>query len=356
MGLTVEEIPTPTLVLDVDVARANAALMGERFRSLSASLRPHIKAHKSAELARMQLDDGAIGVTTATVAEAGAMAKAEVTDVLVANEIVGPAAIDRLIDVAGSTRLTVLADDEANVQELGRRAAAAGVELHVLIEIDVGMGRGGARTEEEALVLARCAMEARGVELRGLMGYEGHCASEPDSEIRARETRASMERLVRVAEKCRAEGMSIEQVSAGATGTYEITGSFPGVTEVQAGSYILMDLFHEQLAPEFAFALTVATTAISRHADLVVFDAGRKSVGNDLLPPRLADGAGELAFIHEEHVGFRFPEGAPYGLGDRASLIPGYAPTTVNLFGAFSVVESGRVVDRWPVLARHGDL
>jgi D-serine deaminase-like pyridoxal phosphate-dependent protein len=355
VDLAMEEIPTPALVLDVDVARANAALMGERFRSLSASLRPHIKAHKCAELARMQIESGAIGVTTATVAEAEAMAKAGVADVLVANEVVSPAAIDRLIDVAASTRLTVLADDEANLQELGRRASAAGVELGVLIEVDVGMGRGGARTEEEALLLARGAVDANGIELRGVMGYEGHCASEPDPEIRSRETRASMERLVRVAEKCRADGMPIERVSAGATGTYEVSGSFPGVTEIQAGSYILMDLFHKPLAPEFSFALTVATTAISRHGDLVVFDAGRKSVGNDLLPPRLADSEGELEFIHEEHVGFRFPDGPPYGVGDRASLIPGYAPTTVNLFGAFSVVESGRVVDRWPVLARHGD-
>jgi D-serine deaminase-like pyridoxal phosphate-dependent protein len=356
MDLAVEEIPTPALVLDVDVARRNAALMGDRFRSLSASLRPHVKVHKCAELAHLQLEHGAIGVTTATVAEAAAMAKAGVADVLVANEVVSPAAIDRLIDVAGSTHLTVLADDESNLRELGRRASAAGVELGVLIEVDVGMGRGGARTDEEALRLARSAMQTRGVELRGVMGYEGHCASEPDANIRAREAQASMDRLVRVAEKCRADGMPIGQVSAGATGTYEISGSFPGVTEIQAGSYIVMDLFHQRLAPEFSFALSVAATAISRHGDLVVFDAGRKAVGNDLLSPRLADGAGELQFIHEEHAGFHFPEGSPYGVGDRASLIPGYAPTTVNLFGAFSVVESGRVVDRWPVLARHGDL
>ena len=352
VGRGVEELPTPALLLDLDVARANAALMGKRFRSLPASLRPHVKAHKCAELARMQLEHGAIGVTTATVAEAEAMASAGVGDVLIANEVVG-AAIDRLTDVAASTRLTVAADDESTFEDLGRRASAAGVELGVLIEVDVGMGRGGARSVDEAMRLARVASEMRGIELRGLMGYEGHCASEPDTELRARETRAAMERLTEVAVRCGAEGLPAGVVSAGATGTYETTGSYPGVTEVQAGTYVLMDLFHEGLAPEFSFALTVATTAISRHGDLVVFDAGRKAIGNDLLPPRLAEGAGELAFIHEEHAGFRFPDGSPYRVGDRASLLPGYAPTTVNLFGAFHVVESGRVVDLWPVLARH---
>jgi D-serine deaminase-like pyridoxal phosphate-dependent protein len=352
VGLSVEETPTPALLLDIEVATANADLMGRRFRSLSASLRPHVKAHKCAQLARLQLDNGAIGVTTATLAEAEAMASAGVEDVLIANEVVGAGAAERLVSIAASTRLTVAADDESNLVELGRRASGAGSEIGVLIEVDVGMGRGGARSPEEALSLARRAMETPGVELRGLMGYEGHCASEPDAAVRERETRAAMQRLVEVAERSRADGMPVDVVSAGATGTYEVTGSYRGVTEVQAGTYILMDVYHEALAPEFSFALTVLATAISRHGDLVVFDAGRKGVGNDLLPPRLATGVGELAFINEEHAGFRFPEGSPYRVGDRAALVPGYAPTTVNLFGAFHVVESGRVVDLWPVLAR----
>src|SRR5204863_3371762 len=118
VGLSVEETPTPALLLDVEVATANADLMGERFRSLSASLRPHVKAHKCAELARLQLHLGAIGVTTATLAEAEAMASAGVDDVLIANEVVGAPAVDRLARVASSTRLTVAVDDEWNVTDL----------------------------------------------------------------------------------------------------------------------------------------------------------------------------------------------------------------------------------------------
>ena len=164
-----------------------------------------------------------------------------------------------------------------------------------------------------------------------------------------------MGRLMEVASAFRAEGLPVDVVSAGATGTYDLTGAIDGITEVQAGSYILMDRFHEPLVSGFGFALSVAVTAISVHGDLVVFDAGRKGVGGDLGPPVAPGPGGEFAFIHEEHVGFRYPGGAPFGIGDRAVLVPGYAPTAVNLYGAFHVVEEGTVVDRWLVRARHGE-
>jgi D-serine deaminase-like pyridoxal phosphate-dependent protein len=353
VGQAVDDIPTPALVLDLPAATRNVALMGERFRELTASLRPHVKVHKCAELAWLQLEHGAIGVTTATVAEAEAMVAAGVPDVLVANQVVGPASIDRLVEVAGLARVTVAVDDAENVAELARRATAAGASLGVVVELDVGMGRGGARSVDEAVALGRAAGEHDGVELRGVLGYEGHCASERDPLIRERETRASTALLLGVADRFRHEELSVEIVSAGATGTYAITGSIPGITEVQAGSYVLMDRFHQPLAPEFAFAIAVAATAISVHGDLVVFDAGRKAVGSDFRPPASPDGRGELAFIHEEHIAYTYADGAPYRVGDRVAFVPDYAPTTVNLFGAFHVAEAGRVVDVWPVLARH---
>lgn len=354
VGRVVEELPTPALILDLAAATRNLAVMRDGIAMMPAELRPHVKAHKSAEVARLQLGHGAIGVTTATVAEADAMARAGVPDILVANQVVAAPAIDRVVAVATLTRTTVAVDQLDNLETLADRAGAAGAVLGVVVEVDVGMGRGGARTTEEALTLAGRAAGLPGIELRGLMGYEGHCADEPDVELRQHEVRASMARLVEVADRCRAAGLGIEIVTAGATGTYRFTGGYPGVTEVQAGSYVLMDRFHEAVAPEFECALTVLTTAISRHGDLVVFDAGRKGIGTDLRPPDPPGPGAELAFVHEEHLGVRFPAGAPYRVGDRVTLVPGYAPTAVNLFGAYHVVEGGRVVDVWPVLARHG--
>lgn len=355
VGLAVDRIATPALVLDLPTATRNIATMGERFRTLSATLRPHIKVHKCAELAWLQLDHGAIGVTTATVAEADAMAAAGVPDILIANEVVDPASAERMIDVAHRTRLTVAVDDLDNVTMLAGRATAANAMLGVVVELDVGMGRGGVRSVSEALALGRVAAELSGVELRGLLGYEGHCADEADPMRREHATRASMALLIEAADGFRKDGLSLEIISAGATGTYEVTGSIPGVTEVQAGSYAVMDRYHEALTAGFGFALTVVSTAISVHGDLVVFDAGRKAVGSDFRPPASPDGHGEVAFIHEEHLGYRFPGGAEYRVGDRVALVPDYAPTTVNLYGTMHVVEDGRVVDVWSVLARHGD-
>src|SRR6476659_585213 len=355
IGRPVDELETPALVLDLAIATRNIAFMAERFEALTARIRPHVKAHKCAELARMQLEQGAIGVTTATAAEAQAMAAGGIPDILVANEVVDPGGIDRLTDAALGAHVTVAVDDRTNLETLAGRAQAKGAVLGIVVEFDVGMGRGGARSAEDAVAIGRAATDLAGVELEGLFGYEGHCASEPDLTARGREARASMERLLEVAYRFRADGLPVLTVSAGATGTYPTTGSIPGITEVQAGTYVLMDRFHEPLATGCGFALSVETTAISVHGDLVVFDAGRKAIGGDFGPPAGPDGRGEFAFIHEEHVGFRFPGGAPYRVGDRAALIPTYAPTTVNLFGAFQVAEAGRIVDVWPVLARHGD-
>ena len=356
IGLSVDELETPALVLDRSIALANAALMGERMATLPASLRPHIKAHKCVELARLQMEHDAIGVTAATVAEAEAMLDAGVPDVLIANEVVGPAAIDRLVATADTGAVTVAVDDLGNLAEIGACARAAGVTVGVVVEVDVGMGRGGARDVVSACEVGRAAAELEGVRLRGLLGYEGHCTSELDRATREREVRVAMDRLLEVASAFRRDGLSVEIVSAGATGTSDLTGAIDGITEVQAGSYLLMDGFHEPLVSGFGFALSIAATAISVHGDLVVFDAGRKGVGGDLCPPAAPGRDGAFAFMHEEHVGFRYPGGAPFRVGDRVALVPGYAPTAVNLYGAFNVVEDGTVVDRWLVRARHGEL
>ena len=355
VGRPLEEVATPALVLDPAVARRNIETMAARIARLPAGLRPHIKAHKSVELARLQLDAGALGVTTATVAEAVAMAAGGVPDVLVASEVVSPVALARLAEAARGARIRVAVDDARVLEATGRAARDAGAELGVLVEVDVGLGRGGTRSTGEALRLAELADATAGVTFDGLMGYEGHCASEPDEAVRAAEAARAMGRLAEVADACRDTGLDVATVSAGATGTFEITGAAPGVTEVQAGSYVLMDHFHAPLVEGFGFALTVMATVIGRHGDLLVLDAGRKAVDTSLRPLEPPDPRAAVAFVHEEHVGFRYAGEAPGAVGDRAHIVPGYAPTTVNLFGAYHVVEDGRVADVWPVLARHGD-
>jgi D-serine deaminase-like pyridoxal phosphate-dependent protein len=354
IGRGLDEIATPALVLERAAVLRNIETMARRMEAVTAGLRPHIKVHKSTEMARMQVAAGASGVTTATVAEAVAMVEGGIPDVLVANEVVDAPSFARLLEAARSARVRVAVDDIGVLERSGRAATEAGVEIGVLVEVDVGLGRGGTRSPDDAVNLARLADATPGITFDGLMGYEGHCASEPDAALRSAEALRSMERLGAVMEACHRSGLSVDTVSAGATGTFETTGNAPGVTEIQAGSYVVMDHFHAPLVDGFAFALTVMASVIARHGSLLVLDAGRKCVDVSLRPLQPPDPRATLAFLHEEHLGLRYEGEAPGAIGDRVRIVPGYAPTTVNLFGVYHVVEDGRVVDVWPVLARHG--
>ena len=285
IGRRRNEVETPALILDLDAARANIATMAEKVAALPAALRPHAKLHKSPKIAQMQVDAGAIGIATATIREAIAMANAGIDDILIANEVVGPDKVAALAEVARSTRITVAVDSPANLDQLSAAASAAASTIGVIVEVDVGMGRCGVRSKEEALEVARHARGLPGIEWRGAMGYEGHCMLEPDREIRVQKQGKAVNDLLAVVDHLAADGIDCEIISAGGTGTYDLTGAHPRVTELQAGSYVFMDAFHGSLIPGFPPALTVLATVVSRHGPRVVLDAGRKAVGADLMMP-----------------------------------------------------------------------
>jgi D-serine deaminase-like pyridoxal phosphate-dependent protein len=354
LGRARDEVTTPALLLDLDVARRNIATMGEKFRELPAELRPHIKVHKSPELARLEIEAGAIGVACGTAWEAQVMAESGVEDVLVANQVVHPDKVEVLARLARDHRITVAIDDARNVDQLDAAAEHAGAQLEVLVEIDVGMGRCGVRTKEEALPLVEHVATKRNLRFRGMQGYEGHCMLEPDREVRLAETRKANEKLLDAVDYLAVHGYPSAVVSAGGTGTYFITGANPRISEVQAGSYTLMDRFHDNLVPGgFELAMTVLGTVISRQGNTIVLDSGRKSVGIDFVtPPLLRHPEGEIRYYAEEHCLVDFPGPPSLDLGDHAEIVPGYGPTTVNLYDVFHVLENDVVVDVWPVTPR----
>jgi D-serine deaminase-like pyridoxal phosphate-dependent protein len=353
LGLRKERVTTPALLLDLDAARRNCASMANRFRDLPADLRPHSKVHKSPRLAQLEVAAGAIGVAVATVWEAEVMVRAGIPDVLVANQVVHPSKVEALAQLAGEGRVTVTVDNVRNVLDLDRAVGRAGSRLEILIEVDVGMGRGGVRRAEDALPVAEAVASARHLKLRGLQGYEGHCMSETDPGRRTRMAEAANAKMIEVADLLATVGHGGLVLSGGGTGTYSVTGANSRIGEVQAGSYLLMDAFHERLVPgEFEPALTVLATVVSEHGNTIVLDAGRKAVGVDyVLPVLAAHPRGDTRFS-EEHCVVRFPGRPQLGLGDTAEILPGYAPTTVNLHDVFHVVQDGVVVDLWPVAAR----
>jgi D-serine deaminase-like pyridoxal phosphate-dependent protein len=352
--------PTPALILDLPRVRQNIADMAERMAGMPAALRPHAKIHKSPLLAQLQLDAGAIGITTANVWEAGSLVDAGLTDILVANQVVGPIKAAELARIARLGRVIVAVDDAGNVDEIAAAARGAGSIVELLVEIDVGFHRAGVRGLENALALAAHADGQDGVRLVGVLGYEGHCMLEPERAVRISKTKAANAILIEAADAFAAAGHATEIVAGGGFGTWDITGANPRITEIHAGSYIFTDAFHTALMPGFAVALTVLSTVISRSGDTVVLDCGRKSIGFDRANPTVMGGHGSVRyehgeyFIHEEHIVLDVPEDSPLRVGDRLELSPGYAPTTVNHYDMYWVVEDDRIIDVWPILGRYG--
>ncbi len=353
IGRSRRDLVTPALIMDLDVVRRNIQHMMRQLSVTKVKLRPHVKCQKSPELARLQVEAGAIGVCTATVWEAIVMSRAGIQDVLIANQVGGKEKIAALANAARNGRFTVAIDDPRNTEQISQAVQAAGGKLEVLIEVDVGMGRGGVRSVEEAVSLAQCVAKMPGLRFRGVQGYEGHCMHETDRAVRTQKASAAMDYLGSVIDRLSAEGFPCEVVSSGGTGTYDITGTNPRVTEIQAGSYVFMDNFHGNLVPGFSRSLTVLGTVVIQHGQTIVLDSGRKSVGIDFVLPTMVDYPSYQArYFAEEHALFDVDDRCPLKLGDTVELTPGYTPTTVNLYDAYHVVENGVVTDIWPIIPR----
>lgn len=345
------ELVTPALVLDLPAAKRNISRMSDRIRELPADIRPHIKVHKSPELARLQVEAGAIGLSTATVWEAIVLVRSGLDHILVVNTIAGPQKIRALAELARDADVMVAVDDPANIDALAAAAQAAGSRLGVLVEVDTGMDRCGADTLEEAVDLARRVAGSRGLHLLGVTGYEGHCSLTPDHDQRLAKEGTAMRFLIEVADALERDGLACPIRSAGGTATWDWTAAYPGITEIQAGTYAVMDNFHGRMVGGFEYSLTVQATVISRRPDRVIVDAGGKSMA-----------AGDLATIvghplppfrfDEEHGIFDATGGSTLKVGDVVQLVPGYSPSTVNWYDAYHVIEDEVVVDIWPVIPR----
>jgi D-serine deaminase-like pyridoxal phosphate-dependent protein len=349
--ITKDALITPALLLNLPAARRNIHRMATQLTG-KAQLRPHVKAHKCPLIARMQSEWGAIGFTTATVWEAVALANYGLDSFLVANEIVGPEKIHALARLARTSEVLTAVDDRDNAAELSAAAQASGSEIGVLIDVDTGMNRCGVRTPEAAVSLAAWIADLPGLHLRGVTGYEGHCALETDRTRRTDRARTAMDFLVETVDALTTAGHKIEIISAGGTGTYDLTGLDPRITEIQAGSYVFMDATRLPIAPAFETSLTVLCTVVSRQETTVVVDGGRKTVGVEFNLPRLLYHEAAPRAAAEEHLLFEVPPDSTLRVGDRVEILPGYAPTTVNLHAFYHVLEGDAVMDRWPILAR----
>jgi D-serine deaminase-like pyridoxal phosphate-dependent protein len=353
--MRVAEIDTPALVVDLERMERNIAAMARFFASRPAKLRPHFKTPKCAEVVRRQLAAGAIGVTCAKLGEAEALAAAGVrTSVLIANQLVGAAKLARLVALAKDLpELIVAVDSAAQVDALDAALAGSGARVGALIEADIGMHRCGTDSPEESVALARRIATSR-VAYRGIMGYEGHAVLVPDAGKRKELAESALAQLLAHVAALRAAGLAPEIVSAGGTGTFELTGSTDGVTEVQAGSYVFMDGRYLDVRSDFETALTLHTTVLRRRGRLLITDAGVKALSSDFGLPRGADLPLRVVGLSEEHGHVLLDEGADLALapGDRIRLLPSHGDTTINLHDRYYAARGDGVEAVWSIVGR----
>jgi D-threonine aldolase len=333
------EVPTPALVVERGAFDHNVRTMAEAWPG--AGLRPHVKAFKSTALARELADAGHRTFCCATVREMEGMVLAGLgDDLLLANEVLDCTRLGRIVE-AGTARVTVAVDSPETVE-----AAATGGVREVLVDVCVGLPRCGCDPGDAGAIadLAR----AKGLEVRGVMGYEGHLMREP-RERKVAEVEASMKLLLEAH-----EAVGGDVISAGGTGTYDCN---PWATEIQAGSYCLMDTEYVPHAPAFRNALFLWTTVISvNKAGWAVLDAGLKALGMDHGNPEVVD-AGQCWFVSDEHITFGTTEDGPVKVGDRVKVLPAHVDPTVALHERMLVAHGdtadAQVLDTWPVDLRN---
>ncbi len=345
MTMNLSELPTPALCVDLDAFERNLETMHGFFRGKPCALRPHFKAHKTPAIARRQADAGCAGFTCATLGEAEVLAEYGFDDILIANEICDRTKIDRLHELAGRISLQVAVDSLDAIDII------RGPTMDVLIDINVGMPRCGARPDQ-APTIARAALDA-GLHVRGVMGYEGHATVVEDAAERGEVARTSMDVLLGAAAAVRDVVGDADVVSAGSTLTYEVAGTTPGVTEIQAGSYALMDTAFAQPGVPFVEALRCLATVLSVQGNIAVLDTGLKSLATDHGNPSLDDDAdAQVLFLSDEHTTLVIHEGFASRPGDRMWVRPSHVDPTVNLHDQLYAFRGDEVMEVWPVAAR----
>jgi 3-hydroxy-D-aspartate aldolase len=357
------DIPTPALLLDADRFERNLSRMAARVRDAGKELRPHAKTHRCPEIARRQVVAGALGVACAKLGEAEVMARAGVRGLLITTEVVAPSAVRRLTRLAGEAPDTmVVVDHPDNVRALARAATEDGVLLNVLVDVHVGARRTGVEPGEPALALGRLVAEQRHLRLRGLQGYAGQCAHVMGWAARRDASHAAMAPLMQTGASFEAASLPVEIVAGGSTGTYDIDLELSGLTELQAGSYCVMDLDYRRVGgrsgkalTDFEMAITVVATVVSVAADRAMVDAGLKAFSTDKpFPPEPVERPGvEYGFAGDEHgrLSLTDPSRAPQ-LGERIEFFPPHCDPTFNLYDRVHVVRGARVEAVWEIAAR----
>ncbi len=356
------ELSTPALMIDLAILERNLDRMADYCRAHGLGLRPHIKTHKTPEVAKMQVDRGARGLTVAKVGEAEVMATTGLDDLLVAFPVQGREALRRLTQLARERRLLVALDDETTAQEISRAAAEQGATVGILVEFDAGFHRCGLEPGPACVELARKIERLAGVCFRGLMTYFGNVWG--SEEERRKEMPVVAERVERALRAFRENGMPVEIVSGGSTPSAAYSHEVPGLTEIRPGTYVYNDLntLHQGACRLEDCAARVVTRVVSTAVKgRAIVDAGSKTLSSDPLRAGPQAGFGhvteapdaKLFKLNEEHGHVDVTASThPFRVGEVLTLIPNHVCTCVNMHDEVFLVRNEEVVGCWRVAAR----
>ncbi|HWE35752.1 MAG TPA: alanine racemase [Isosphaeraceae bacterium] len=362
-GLSKADLSTPALLVDLDAFEANLRRMADHVAAAGVALRPHAKTHKCPEVARRQVALGAVGISTATVAEAEAMAAAGLPGVLLTSPIVDRGKVDRMVELkrrGGDVLLAVGHEREAEL--LDEAARSSGVTLDVLLDLDVGDRRLGVEPGEPARALAARIGRCRALHLVGVQAYSGLASHVVGHRARRAFSEGVLGRAVDERERLARDGFDARVLSVGSTGTYDIDSAIAGVTELQCGSYVFLDDEYRRIGSAggatsydaFAPSLSVLATVVNVRDDLAIVDAGIKAFATDVPIDPGVIGRPGLAYKRrgDEFGQLTGPGELLPRIGERLEFNVPHCDPTVNLYDRLHAVRGDRVEAIWPVVAR----
>ena len=355
IGNDKSELETPVLLVDLDLMKQNIERMSSYFAGKRSTLRAHSKTHKCPFIAHKQVSAGSNGVCAQKLGEAEVMVNGGIKDILITNEVVEPRKLERLVALNNYADVKVAVDNLSVVKKTGEIARRQGIKQGVLVEVDVRNKRCGRTSGKDTVDFVKDIVKVSGIEFRGLMGYEGPFLDVPDFNARKAGATKLLDKLTETVEMIEKDGVQVDIVSAGSTGTYNIAGEHSRVTEVEAGSYVFMDSTYRKLSGlGFQCALTLLATVISRPIpERVIVDVGWKTMTPEMGLGEVKDVEG-AKFYHqsEEHGIIAVDAQNRLSVGDKVELIPSHCCTTVNLHDNFYAMRNGKVEAVWPIAGR----
>ena len=357
IGTPMEELDTPALVLDLEQLQQNIDKVHSFFEGQTAKLRPHVESHRCPTIAHQQLDAGGTvgGISVTTVGQAEVFAQAGISDIAIANEVVTAQKIVRLCALTHRAKITVAVDSADNVRSLSEAAQAAGVTLNVVVDIHTRLERCGVEPGHPAVDLAKVISQSKGLRFAGLTAYEGTLITDTPEEL-STQSKNLIQPVLDTREMVEAAGLEVSVVSVGGTHNYEIAGAMPGVTEVPAGTYALMDHRYSASRPGLKSAAKVMATVTSLpEPGKAILDTGKKATGDDTGFPNIDDFPNvTLAALSAEHGNITWDEGnnPGFSIGQKVWYTPFEIGATVNVYDYMQAVRNGKLETVLEISAR----